>query len=1020
MTTRLPGRLIVLSMALGLLCTLNPQLSTFAQGTAFTYQGRLNDGGNPASGYYDLRFALYDANVNGNQIANALTNAATSVSGGMFSAQLDFGSAPFIGNARWLDIAVRTNGNGAFTALTPRQQLTAAPYAIYAPTAGAAATAASASNFSGSLSGDVTGTQGATVVSSVGGQSAVNVAGGASAANAATATNTANAIVKRDGAGNFSAGTVTATFSGNGANVTGVNAISLNGLASANFWQTGGNNVAAGQFIGSTNNQPLEFWVNGARALRLEPNNSGKPNVIGGSSANAVGGGAASATIGGGDANSVSGYSGTVGGGSGNTSSGGWATIPGGVNNVASGNWSFAAGAGAQATNRGAFVWADSFGPAFTSATNDQFSVRAQGGARFVTGGAGMTLDGQPVLTSQLTANDAYHSNIVNVVQGSPVNFAAPGVYGATIAGGGAANDGGFHYTNSVTADFGTVGGGANNAANGFGATVAGGYNNVASGYNATVPGGFQNYAAGDYSFAAGQQAQALHPGAFVWSDSQFGSFSSSTNDQFKVRAKGGVVFATGGAGLTLDGQPVVTSQSTANDQYHSNLVNVVEGSPVNFVAPGVYGATISGGGAAYYQAGPNSFGSTFYTNIVTGDFGTVGGGSENSSDNFATVGGGQDNTAGGSYGTVGGGLSNRANSPDATVAGGVQNTAIGTNSTVGGGVNNITSGIDATVSGGADNISSGTGAFIGGGGYDGHYKGNTASGAASVIGGGIGNRATNNYATVPGGDGNIAGGEFSFAAGSLAQALHQGAFVWADSQGTPFSSTSFDQFLIRAQGGVGIGTVSPQSALHVTSSSGDCEISVQGGATGSHRWTIQSSGAGSFLGTFQIIDRTAGAGGASRMLIDTSGHLGLGVNSVGSTHLIDTSSGAYLTTAGAWTSVSDRNVKEDFASIDPGQVLAKVAAMPITQWKYKVEPNGVKHIGPMAQDFHSAFGLGDSDKAICSIDEDGVALAAIQGLNQKLNEKDAEVQNLQRQNDLLAERLNQLEAAVNSLALKR
>ncbi len=77
--------------------------------------------------------------------------------------------------------------------------------------------------------------------------------------------------------------------------------------------------------------------------------------------------------------------------------------------------------------------------------------------------------------------------------------------------------------------------------------------------------------------------------------------------------------------------------------------------------------------------------------------------------------------------------------------------------------------------------------------------------------------------------------------------------------------------------------------------------------------------------------------------------------------------------------------------------MLAKVAALPITQWKYKAEPEGVKHLGPVAQDFHAAFGLGDSDKAIGTVDESGVALAAIQGLNQKLEEKDAKISELEK-----------------------
>ncbi len=106
-------------------------LSARAQGTAFTYQGRLNDGVNPASGSYALRFTLYDALTGGNVVAGPLTNSPTAVSNGLFTATLDFG-ANFPGTNRWLEIGVRTNGNGALTTLAPRQPITPTPYAITA------------------------------------------------------------------------------------------------------------------------------------------------------------------------------------------------------------------------------------------------------------------------------------------------------------------------------------------------------------------------------------------------------------------------------------------------------------------------------------------------------------------------------------------------------------------------------------------------------------------------------------------------------------------------------------------------------------------------------------------------------------------------------------------------------------------------------------------------------------------------------------------------------------------------
>jgi hypothetical protein len=123
---------LFLMLALLALSTLNLQLSTvFAQTTAFTYQGRLNVNGSPANGLYDLRFTVCDALTNGNIIAGPLTNSATGVTNGLFAVALDFGSGVFTGPDRWLQLDVRTNGNGVFTNLSPRQPITPVPYALY-------------------------------------------------------------------------------------------------------------------------------------------------------------------------------------------------------------------------------------------------------------------------------------------------------------------------------------------------------------------------------------------------------------------------------------------------------------------------------------------------------------------------------------------------------------------------------------------------------------------------------------------------------------------------------------------------------------------------------------------------------------------------------------------------------------------------------------------------------------------------------------------------------------------------
>ncbi len=102
-------------------------------GTVFTYQGQLKQGDEPVSDTCDFRFILYDADIGGSQVGSMVTQEGVLVNNGLFTVQLDFGSAAFAGDARWLDIAVRCpTGSGGYTSLSPRQAVTAAPYALYA------------------------------------------------------------------------------------------------------------------------------------------------------------------------------------------------------------------------------------------------------------------------------------------------------------------------------------------------------------------------------------------------------------------------------------------------------------------------------------------------------------------------------------------------------------------------------------------------------------------------------------------------------------------------------------------------------------------------------------------------------------------------------------------------------------------------------------------------------------------------------------------------------------------------
>src|SRR5438034_1646878 len=124
----------VLLRLLILLCAFDVALTHAALiPSAFTYQGRLQQNGVAASGNYDLQFILRDAATGGGQVGSPVVLAPVPVTNGLFTVTLDFGSAAFDGNPRWLEVGVRTNGSlAAYEPLSPAQPLTAAPYALIA------------------------------------------------------------------------------------------------------------------------------------------------------------------------------------------------------------------------------------------------------------------------------------------------------------------------------------------------------------------------------------------------------------------------------------------------------------------------------------------------------------------------------------------------------------------------------------------------------------------------------------------------------------------------------------------------------------------------------------------------------------------------------------------------------------------------------------------------------------------------------------------------------------------------
>jgi hypothetical protein len=317
-------------------------------GTAFTYQGRLTDGGSPANGEYDFRFELYDAVSGGSQVGSMVPKENTAVTDGLFTVELNFGSGVFNGDARYLEIGVRPGSGGTYTTLSPRQALTPAPYALALPGLWTQQNITS-TNLIGGYSGNSVsaGVTGATI----GG-------GGVSAyPNQVTANNATVA----GGYGNTASGG-TAAVGGGGRNIASSSRATVSG---------GHYNTASGE----------RATVGGGYSNEAS---SGEATVAGGYNNTAS---SEHATVGGGYNNTAGAGNATVGGGAGNTASAGSATVPGGWDNTASGSYSFAAGRQAKANHQGAFVWGDSTDTDVVSTGNNQFNVRASGGVLFFSSG---------------------------------------------------------------------------------------------------------------------------------------------------------------------------------------------------------------------------------------------------------------------------------------------------------------------------------------------------------------------------------------------------------------------------------------------------------------------------------------------------------------------------------------------------------------------------------------------------------------------------------------------------------
>ncbi len=701
-------------------------------GTAFTYQGHLASEGSPVTGSCEFAFGLYDEPSDGNQLSTTLSLAAVVVNEGLFTMELDFGEQ-FNGQARWLEMAVCCPSGGCtLETLSPRTELTPAPHALALPGLRTEQDPSSPNIIGGSPSNDVAaGVAGATI------------GGGGSTGAAQTITGDFGVI----GGGEYNeAGGAHATIGGG----------QLNAVTDDHGTVAGGAFNRAGTIDGDPSDAMFATISGGAYNTALatyatvgggRASIANRPwSTVGGGESNVADGEAS--VVGGGRSNRTETTYATVAGGYRNTASGEYSAIPGGTYNRAEGDFSLAAGRRAIVNHQGTFVWADSTDADFTSTGNDQFLIRASGGVGIGTNSPGALLD----------VRNSFH-----MVNFDPKHRSY--------------SDGGswsFDFENSR----GSIGTPASLVEDDrTGAIRFRGYDGSAYRNSASIT-----------AFADGTPGTSDMPGRLVLNTTPAGSSSSLPRLTIKSDGDVGIGTVSPGERLDVDGNihasGTITSGSSITINGTTNVIsssgdlelhvnggrglrietdatspNFVAGYADNYVSAGVYGGTVSGGGASGAA------------NRVAANYGTVGGGNNNlASTAYSTVAGGHGNTASG------------AGEGHATVAGGSDCNATGTYSAVVGGRH-----CDA----------SNWYSFVGGG-----YN-NTASSSWATVAGGEGNNAGGGHATVPGGRENSAQGSYSLAAGYRAKANNAGCFVWGDSSTADVECNNNNRWVARASGGV-------------------------------------------------------------------------------------------------------------------------------------------------------------------------------------------------------------------------
>jgi len=323
------------------------------------------------------------------------------------------------------------------------------------------------------------------------------------------------------------------------------------------------------------------------------------------------------------------------------------------------------------------------------------------------------------------------------------------------------------------------------------------------------------------------------------------------------------------------------------------------------------------------------------------------------------TISGGKGNTTSDDYGTVSGGEGNTADGARSVVAGGSSNQASGSAAAVVAGSDNQASGSTAAVVAGSENEATSSRAFIGSG------VSNEATGSMSVIGGGWLNEASGPRSVVLGGKDNVSSSWYTTIGGGENNTVDGSrATVPGGEHNTADGDHSFAAGY-RADTNDNDGTfVWGDDSSHAVEADEDDQVVFQ---------------AGGGMTVYTDSDTTN----------DTGAELPSG--------------------SGSWTTLSSASTKTNVNGVDPQTVLAGVESLDVATWEYKSQDDAV-HMGPMAEQFHEAFQLGEDERRIANVDADGVALAAIQGLSQQLAERDERIDELAAESERKDQRIDELE----------